>query len=292
MKKAISALLSVFLCLAISISSCEKADISAVTANPPTSPGSDSTVAVAIQKKAPFPELATLGCEYTPSYGDSVLYQQPTTGQDYLVAPTTSGQSGTYFSWPDGLVMNSSTGIINVTQSQNGLRYNIGFVKTSTTDTCLGLLIIAGTSYIDSIYATDQADTLAAPYFNANPAITSVCGSGNGCHFDLSGKGASKGLKIDTKTGVIELTKTKKVFGPHPYNGQTVPITILYSLNDDSHNAVQSLTFDLIYYDLKANVPTTLSTLITQRRANTYADMLISKTSAPRPPLIVITRAQ
>lgn len=38
--------------------------------------------------------------------------------------------------------MDSSTGVINVSQSETGLHYNIGFVKSGTNDTCISQLIL------------------------------------------------------------------------------------------------------------------------------------------------------
>src|SRR5687768_668352 len=73
-------------------------------------------------------------CPNAPDYGDSIIFLQPATGQ-YTVNPVNnSGIQGTYLSWPEGLNINKNTGVINVSKSETGVRYKIGFVKKNTTD--------------------------------------------------------------------------------------------------------------------------------------------------------------
>ncbi len=118
----------------------------------------------------PFPETPLLGCTYSPDYGDSIVFTQPTNGQDYVIYPVNNGGiAGKYFAWPVGLVLNSQTGAIDMTKSETGARYAIGFVKEGTTDTCLSQLIVGGAAYMDSVYVLGDNQTTAAPYFNANP---------------------------------------------------------------------------------------------------------------------------
>ena len=111
------------------------------------------------------------GCSYSPDYGDTLIYPQPTTTQDYIVVPINNPGTGRYFSWPEGMVIDSATGAINITKSETGERYAIGFVKEGTTDTCVQTLIIAGASYMDSVYVLANNATKAVPYFNANPNL-------------------------------------------------------------------------------------------------------------------------
>ena len=100
-------------------------------------------------------------CPNAPNYGDSIIYLQPVSGQ-YTVSPVNnSGVQGTYLSWPEGLDINKNSGVINVSKSETGVRYKIGFVKKNTTDTCISQLIIGGMTYLDSIYVMDKNDTLS-----------------------------------------------------------------------------------------------------------------------------------
>ena len=82
--------------------------------------------------------------QLSPIYGDSIIYPQPTSGSDYIFRPVNNPGTGKYFSWPIGMVIDSVSGAIDVTKSQTGQRYDIGFIKSGTTDTCLSQLIIGG----------------------------------------------------------------------------------------------------------------------------------------------------
>ena len=100
-------------------------------------------------------------------------------------------------------MIDSSSGAIDISNSEAGMRYVIGFVKQGSHDTCLSNLIVAGVTYVDSIYSLEDNDTLAIPYFNANASAAPVCdpsddsdypgnsGKGKGdnkCVFDGQGK--------------------------------------------------------------------------------------------------------
>ncbi|HTL06635.1 MAG TPA: hypothetical protein VL307_00210, partial [Chitinophagaceae bacterium] len=116
----------------------------------------------------PYPINFAMRCPGAPDYGDSIFYLQPSPN-DYIIAPINHPDSGTYFAWPAGMVIDKNTGAINITRSEGGLRYNIGFVKKGSTDTCMQNLVLAGVSYTDSLYALDKNQRYAMPYFDANP---------------------------------------------------------------------------------------------------------------------------
>src|ERR1700733_14647721 len=149
----------------------------------------------AVAPLAPYPQAPITGCAYDPNYGDSIIYPQPTNGQDYIVSPINNPGPGKYLAWPAGMVIDSVTGAIDVTKSNTGERYAVGFVKSGTTDTCLIPLIIGGADYMDSVYVLADNATQAVPYFEANPSLASICsGQGNGgnsCSFDVTGSAAS-----------------------------------------------------------------------------------------------------
>ncbi len=257
----------------------------------------DSTHAIADSSNVPYPQTPLLGCKYSPDYGDSIVFAQPTNGQDYILFPVNNGSvSGTYLAWPGGLVLNSQTGSINLTKSETGARYAIGFVKAGTTDTCLSQLIIAGVAYMDSVYVLSQSDTTAAPYFNANPYGPPVCtgsSGGPGCQFDYNNYAKNQGIEIDNHTGFIDLKKTMEnsLFGLLPLDGATINTTIYYKLNDNSNSAPQKIGLKLMFYNKKSSIPPSLLTSITNNLLNTLQNVLLGKTSSsPRPPLIIITR--
>src|SRR5450432_2175047 len=110
----------------------------------------------------------------SPFYGDTVLYMRSNEPSGYLIAPLNDLGLGTYTSWPAGLSINARTGVIDLSVTEPGARYNIGFVNTLTLDTAFRQLIIAGVGYLDGIYDMSSGDSLLRPYLNADPAMTSL----------------------------------------------------------------------------------------------------------------------
>jgi len=249
-----------------------------------------------IVQSVPFPLTPVTGCSYSPNYGDTIIYPQPNNGQDYIVTPINNPGAGKYLSWPIGMVIDSTTGAINVTQSETGMKYAIGFVKNGTTDTCLSTLIIGGAAYMDSIYVLANGATAASPYYDANPLLPPVC-SGGGCTFDVTGSAANQKVVMNTATGVIDLTKTLNgtgllggVFGLLPLNGQTVTSRIYYRLNDASNNALQHIDVQFVYYYSRSQIGQGLLNNVLTKLTNILMGNMISTYSDPRPPLIVIVR--
>jgi hypothetical protein len=248
-----------------------------------------------IKPVVPYPVNPTPECSNAPDYGDSIVYPQPPVSGDYFVNPINNqGINGTYLSWPDGLTMNAKTGAIDLTQSETGQRYDVAFVKSGTTDTCLSHLIVAGAAYMDSIYVLAVSDTTAKPYFNANPYGPPVCQGtqGQGCQFDYNNYAHNQGIEIDQNTGFIDLQKTMKnsLFGLLPINGTTINTTIYYKLNDNSNFAPQKIQLQLMFYNHKSDIPPSLLASIANKLLNALTDLLISKAPSTRPPIIIITR--
>lgn len=243
-------------------------------------------------------------CPNAPDYGDSIIYLQPVNGQ-YTVSPVNnSGIQGTYLSWPEGLDINKNSGDINVSKSETGVRYKVGFVKKNTTDTCISQLIIGGMTYLDSIYVMDKNDTLASPIFNTDPKSASICdasddtdypdnnGNGNNkCSFDDDVPGSKANdakLRVRTKSGIINLKKSLAdgLFGKNPKNGDSKKVKIDYKLNDASKKAVQRITVQVVYYDKVSNVPTSLKNEISFKRASMTSYQIVN--DKPRPPYLIL----
>jgi hypothetical protein len=251
---------------------------------------------LAVDSLVPYPLTPMAECDYAPNYGDSIVFPQPSTSGDSYVYPVNNQDvSGTYLSWPDGLVMDSKSGAINLTKSETGARYSVAFVKSGTMDTCMSQLIVGGAAYMDSVYVLSESNRTAKPYFNANPNLPSVCdgNQGEGCKFDYNNYAHNQGIEIDQKTGFIDLQKTmeKSPFGLIPLNGTTVLTTIYYQLNDNSNRASQKIQLKMIYYNHKSDIPTDLLATVTVNLFNTLNDfLLLTKTGKSRPPLIIIVR--
>ncbi|HLI92545.1 MAG TPA: hypothetical protein VKU83_03000 [Puia sp.] len=253
-----------------------------------------------ILPRAPLPQqpAPALSCPALPIYGDSIVYAQPANGGDFIIQPVNNPGPGTYLSWPVGMVIDSATGAIDLTASQSGMKYIVGFVKSGSTDTCLSTLIIGGASYADSVYILNNNRKVAGPYFEGNPANVSLCQTANACTFDVTGSAGAHGVVINPHNGQIDLLKTLKgvanqggAFGPAPVNGQTITADFYYQINDDpSNNAVQHTSLQFVYYDNEALINAGLLNTIVTRLDNLVSGNLISTTANPKPPLIVIVR--
>ncbi|WP_207515808.1 hypothetical protein [Longitalea luteola] len=244
-------------------------------------------------------------CLNAPDYGDSIVYVKPQNGGDFFVEPTNNiGIEGTYLSWPEGLQINRNTGVINLSQSETGVRYQVAFVKKGTTDTCVSQLIVGGLTYMDGIYVLDQHDTLAKPVFNADPFKSSVCdvsddtdypdnnGNGNNqCAFDDDAPGQRANdhkLRVRTKSGIINMKKSVDdgLFGKNPKNGATKMVQIRYRLNDASQKALQKIAVQVMYYDKVSSIPLTLQQEIAGKRNSMFNYKIVK--GKPRPPLLII----
>jgi len=261
------------------------------TATPPP-PDTSNKILPPLPTSAPHS-----GCSVLPIYGDTIIFPQPASGgQDYIVNPVNSPGTGKYFAWPQGMVIDPNTGAINLSKSETGMQYAIGFVKDGTTDTCLQRLIVGGAAYMDSIYILANGQTQAAPYFDANPYLSNVC-AGNGCAFDVTGSAAAKKVIVNATSGVIDLKKTLNgttllggAFGLLPVSGSSVTADIYYKLNDASNSALQHIAVQLEYYDSYSLLSGGLIGGIVNKVNNLLSGNLISNYANPRPPLIVIVR--
>src|SRR5215213_9839239 len=111
---------------------------------------------------AAFPSTFNFNCTDSPVYEDSILcakWRGP--NNDYIVKPLNRPEKGKYYSWPVGLQIDVNTGTINVSKSESGMLYVIGYVKDGTTDTCHSRIIVAGLHYKDQIYVLSNNDSLA-----------------------------------------------------------------------------------------------------------------------------------
>lgn len=235
-------------------------------------------------------------CPLAPIYGDTIIFTQPTSGADYIFNPVNNPGPGKYFSWPVGMVLDQNTGAIDLTASQTGMKYAIGFVKTGTQDTCMSTLIIGGASYYDSVYVLSEGETAASPYFEANPYLPNIC-AGGGCTFDVNGAAAAKKVIVNTTTGVIDLQKTLSgtgllggAFGLLPQSGSSITVPIYYKLNDASNEAIESISVQIQYFDSKSQINSGVLSGLVNVVNNLLSGNIISSSANPRPPLLIIVR--
>ncbi|MFT3950272.1 MAG: hypothetical protein QM763_25120 [Agriterribacter sp.] len=248
-----------------------------------------------------------------PDYGDSVLCYQWLGGKDYKVSPVNNPGKGKYISTPEGLVIDNNTGEINVTKSESGLKYKIGFIRDGFQDTCFTTVITSGINYLDGIHVLSDNDTLLVPIYNGDPTYYPVCGSNvalNGCEYDDdedddNGNGladeppagftlASNNIAINKQNGVIRLKRSvlDGLFGTlNPQNGKTVNTTLYYRLSDCSNGALRRIDIKFTYYSKLSDVPQGLINDI-NNVLNGILNLLFrtnkDKVANPRPPHVVV----
>ena len=228
---------------------------------------------------------------YFLSYGDSIIYLR-SQSTDYIVSPT-QRRAGTYSGFPEGIEINESTGAINVTKSETGLRYRITHVSPSG-DTTRTLVVLSGITFTDKFYRFSTGDSIAFPVYNASsfrvlPVSGSVFDDGNGAN--------SGGCAVKTDNGRINLKATVRngVFGTIPSNDSRRDFDILYKLNDPSDRSVNKLRVRLYYYNTMANVPADLLQLLNDRQQNGVfignrgsTSERTEQAAKPRPPCVII----
>ena len=231
-----------------------------------------------------------MNCPNAPDYGDTLICSKNGNGPDYIVSPVNNPGAGRYLSWPAGMTIDPVTGAINVSQSEAGLRYLIGFVKQGTTDTCLTPLIISGMSYLDSVFVLSNGQKTSVPYFNADATAVSACVSGN-CEFDMNGQAAKDKVFINTTTGIIDLQKTldQGAFGLNPVNGDLIEVTLSYKINDGCTKGVQKMNLKFMYFNNKSQIDIALINEVLSKQASIRGGNT-NPGYKPRPPLIIITR--
>jgi hypothetical protein len=248
--------------------------------------------------------FATYSCQkpaghsgpYKLSYGDSILYLQPSSG-DYIVYPTEQ-RAGTYTAFPEGIELDDKTGAINISKSETGLRYRITHTASDGTVTTT-LVVLSGINFTDHFYRLSQGDSIAFPVYNADAAKTLPL---NGSSFDEGNGANTGGCSVKTLNGQINLAQTVRngVFGSTPANDARRDFDIAYRINDASGKSLNKLRVRLYYYNTMADIaPDLLQTLQDRQAAGVFLsahDSYFDPTAIargtnvakPRPPCVII----
>jgi hypothetical protein len=224
------------------------------------------------------------------SYGDSIFY---VSGQstDLQVGPIHPA-AGSYSSFPEGLELDPSSGVINVTRSEAGMRYRISF-KSTAGDTSNAYVVISGINFPDKYYRLANADSIAFPVYNADPSRPVPAGI-----FDEDKIANSSGCAMRTNNGQINLKESIRngLFGSTPKNDTRKDFEVKYRLDDKSGKALNKIKILLYYYDSMADVPQDLQQTVREHQAMTFqpdntpiVNMPIASIAAkPRPPCIIV----
>lgn len=226
---------------------------------------------------------------YNLSYGDSILYLRPASG-DYVVNPI-SQRSGTYSGFPEGIEIDDRTGAINISKSETGLRYRITHTATDGTKTET-MVVLSGITFKDHFYRLSTGDSIAAPVYNANAnRILPI----NGSNFDEGNIANGGGCSVKTDNGKINLAESMRlgVFGNNPGNDDQKEVEIKYRINDGSGKSLNKLKVKLYLYSTMADVPQYLWDILNDRVSQGVflRGAGVNRTeqvAKPRPPCVVI----
>lgn len=227
------------------------------------------------------------------SYGDSILYIK-NQASDYIVLPNLS-KAGTYLSFPEGMEIDPSTGAINVSKTDAGLKYKVSFIETGKKDTVSTFVTISGINYLDGFYKLTTADSIIRPLYNANPNI-SIPGINSGSLFDLGSGCNSQGCTVNATDGKINLAETVRngVFGSTPSNNDRHEFELNYQINDKSGKATNTLKVKLYYFNTVNDITPEAYDIIASRQGTIFLTGLQTpvatqaKVGKPRPPCIFI----
>jgi hypothetical protein len=209
----------------------------------------------------------------TLSYGDSVYFLNPL-GIEVKVAPV-SGGAGHYFGFPQGIDIDGNTGVINVSKSETGLRYQVYFIPDGSQDTVSTMITVSGINFLDGFYKLSSDDSIAHPLYNGL-ASQSIPGVNNGSLFDEGANCNRQGCDVDVANGRINLAQTVRngVFGAIPSNNDRHEFRLDYRINDKSGKAINTLNVKLYYFDTMGDVTPEVYDIISSRQGTILSDVL------------------
>lgn len=261
-------------------------------------------------------DLPPFDCS-TFTYSDTIFYINESL--DNKIRPVKT-LNGTFSVVPEGLVINETSGEIDINKSETGLKYRISFTPSGPEVACTFELAIGGINYLDKVYIIDQNDFLAAPIFNGNRDAISPCpdddddddddnddGSDDNsvCKFGELGPDDEDisllGIEVNNATGIIDLQKTLEngAFGSDPVSGSELEAKLYYRLQDQTLGALNAIDLKFFYFATLADVPQSLLDEINQKNEDllerrnkiefTNARVNAENPKAkPRPPFLLI----
>jgi hypothetical protein len=251
------------------------------------------------KKDKPSKPPITLPNPVNQIYADSVFYIQ--NSNDYFVSPVIT-QQGNFTSFPSGLNIDQNTGIINVNKSETGLKYQVSFTPSGSSDIQISYIIISGINYSDKIYNLSLGDSVAVPIYNANRNLTFPS---NNNAFDESGGCKNAGIMVDPSNAVINLAQS--VRSQAIDTGSTAQVKLVYKLNDNSNGAPNGLDIKIYFYKTASQIPQYLTDLLNERKGtiltsasvppglnhsslNALSTIALKATNPPRPrpPCIIV----
>lgn len=240
------------------------------------------------------------------AYQDSIVYLVPVKG-DLKVAPLVT-RKGEYGAYPDGMEIDHNTGVINVTKSETGIKYQVFFVPEKTVDTCFTYLTLTGIDYQSLILGLDKNENLSLPYYFTDkydlfPEKLRNTEFDDGDDDDNLGdeplpnsEVRPQGVEINKESGRIRWDESLRngAFGTNPKSGDHRKFKIYYRLDDGSKKALNKIEIEVYYYDKKSAVPADLIQKVKENQDfykqnfNNKGGRMMFFRRKPRPPQIVL----
>lgn len=200
---------------------------------------------------------------YKLSYNDSILYPLGEINELQTISPV-AAKSGTYTSFPEGLNINSATGVISLHESETGIKYRIYFTDGYTKDSTL--ITIGGINYLDGVYKINASDSVINPLYNAQIG-NNLPNATNGSVFDEGGGCNGNGCAVNLNDARINLAQTVRngAFGGTPTNGSNKEFTLNYRINDNSRKGSNRLKIKVFYFKTLNDVTSQVWDLLNSR---------------------------
>ncbi|MGB3780727.1 MAG: hypothetical protein WA960_20350 [Tunicatimonas sp.] len=209
--------------------------------------------------------------------GDGPVFRPTDPSVSFFITPTFEGEvpEGRFTVEPEGLDIDTQTGVININTSEAGVQYYIRFVSTDGRIACETSIVIGGIDYIDRVYVLEDNEFEAVPIVDGiNEEVRGVKGFfDEAALFELElGQGqpsaASRGLEIDNRTGIIDLQQTIVNFreeGVDLVEEPTRDFEIFYTLEAEP-TFLNSLKVQIFYYETVSDIPQGLIALLNEKQ--------------------------
>lgn len=223
----------------------------------------------------------------TFSYGDNILYLQRSQRRNSVSPVNRPAVDGYFRAIPEGLSIDRSTGVIDLSKSLTGLAFKVFYVSNGGKLVDSTRVVISGIDYEDGIYKIGEKN-LARPVYNANLAASIASEDVMFDETDTDEDGLpdvaginARGLRVDKKTGAIDLAASVSagIFGSgSPVSGSTRDFSFFYRIKDASNRSLNKIDVKVFYYKTIQEVPASLIELLKKRQA---LDARINKMPTP-----------
>jgi hypothetical protein len=229
-----------------------------------------------------------------PCSGYSIRYRSETVNKNkepvfytreepYLVPPVLRPRvAGCFSSNPGGLNLDPRTGEIDINNSDTGIRYKVDFMPCGKPCTAQTSVVIGGIGYEGGVFSLSSNEALVSNpfYYGSNKGEEVPSRRVPPGRFGYIPEGVKPtanllGLKIDEKTGMIDLKATIKNGGLGfrggdqglPENGSSKEFKVYYRLDTtDRESRLSHTTLRIHYFDTVDLIPEELLARITQQK--------------------------